>query len=236
MAQANRHNTSNRPRCSSCVDPIFAAIEAHKAARAAFDRAFDLEKKFEESPLRRLPQVEVGAKYFVSWDSEIEELVRNAFRDMKSRFGKAFAAPLAGPLENVGKAISAALKADGRALKRAQDGAGWTKAKEQWESAKSAERFALLKLCETKPTTLDGLAALSDYFAELYTDQIEGGGNGESEIIFRAIGEAAKAMQAKSGLTSLPQNALGGSCETAHEALPRARQRSERVFVGDVRS
>ena len=62
--------------------------------------------------------------------------------------------------------------------------------------AKSAERFALLRLYETKPTTLNGLAALSDYVAEIYADHIDDIGNTESEIIFRTIREAAKSMRA----------------------------------------
>ncbi len=149
-------------------DPIFAKIEAHRAAKQAYDDTCTYEDDF-PSEVTRKPRVQYGmyndlqgsrTPHYLRSEKEISDAIkqhRSAFGDTKFMRSKRKALR-----EN----LLAGFRADAAALKKLQEKSGFTAAAKAYEEASEGEDRAYDSLLATTPTTAAGMAALADYIAE----------------------------------------------------------------------
>lgn len=186
------------------MDPIFAAIEAHRAAEKAFLRAINVENAIEEKIEKSLRTavrydeafIHVGAmSRRIKTEKELRELkagVLNDFSDHFSYRGKIRHAALvkkaiAGNIARLRRELT---KAHAR-LERIRKKTGWDKAHAEWHRTCDASKKALEKLITTQPTTREGLQAFIDYLNEADNrDQLEGLSHGWLKNVFTNIATA----------------------------------------------
>lgn len=205
-AKAPGANTPSKP------DPIFARIEAHRAAEAAFNRAIDVENAVEarvEKQLRSCLRfddafIHVGAQLRrITTDKDLRELQAGLLQDFIGRFsfnGKVRHAALIkkAVAGNVTRLRHELTKARAR-VERVRERSGWNKAHDEWQRACDASRTALEKLITTQPTTPEGLAAFIDYLNEAANrDQLDGLDHDWLANVFTTIAKAnVRARRAK---------------------------------------
>jgi hypothetical protein len=149
-------------------DPIFAKIEAHRAASQAYSDTCTYEDDFPDEVTREA-RVQYGMyndlqgnrtpRYLCS-EKEITDAIkrhRASFGDTKFMRDKRKA---------LREGLLAGFRADAVAMKKLQGKSGFTAAAKAYEEASEAKDRAYDSLLGTTPTTAAGMAALADYIAE----------------------------------------------------------------------
>ena len=184
--------TSNKAAALAVnADPIFARIEAHRAAKQEYANTCSYDDEFPDEVTRE-PRVAYGTyndlqgnrtpHYLRSGkeiDGEIKSLraingngkfMREARKALRER-------------------LLTGLRADAVALKKAQDKSGYTAAARAYDAASIAGDRAYDALLRTAPTTPAGMAALANYIAETECIWLD---KEERSASFRALKMLAK--------------------------------------------
>lgn len=161
-------SASKRFHAAARPDPIFAKIEAHRAAKQAYADTCSYDDNFPDE-ITREPRVQYGmyndgqgnrTPYYLHSKADIEKQIKwraSALGNIKFHRDRSKA---------LKQELLAGLKADENALKKAQDKAGYTAAAEAYHAASAAEDKTYAALLSTTPTTRAGMAALAEYVAE----------------------------------------------------------------------
>lgn len=157
---ASSVSASKRFHIAPRPDPVFAKIEAHRAAKQAYSDTCTYEDDF-PNDISRKPRVDAHAgisphPHYLNTDAEVRAFIkqRGSWSGPKKK------------LQTMQAGLLKALQADRISLKKAQDRAGFTAAAEAYQAASAAEDKTYAALLSTTPTTRAGMAALAEYVAE----------------------------------------------------------------------
>lgn len=197
-------------------DPLFALIEAHKAAEVGYSKALDAQQKL----IRRYQKNPADAgkwdhitnsdpTFYIGGDlaaittdprireasprDQIEKHVNHYFDKLERAVGSNTRARLSRLRQAAKRELIGMHKAFLAEHGKRRDAAGLNAADKRLDDAESAVSRAMKKLCDTAPKTPQGLIALIDYLAPMYeTDALTSFYDDRAAGLFKMLARAVE--------------------------------------------
>ena len=221
-------------------DPVFAAIEAHAKAWAAFEAVVSQEQALEDKlrPIeQRLgvditthrPSFDLGAGIRVEDEAGLSQFYVDLRKRWpgpgtifsKSAWARACAKSHRGSLKRLHTAR--------RKLKRLQDKHGWTAHERRYNAANMATYTTLEKLVRATPTTFAGLVTMAEWGSKNHEEHLEGQRWNAAELCFDTI-SALRSVSGKGRPVAKKRNAPKGAIE-AVDGLSRRLVQARAILL-----